>query len=563
MMPRDGEQMATASDAGELVDKAGAPRDAMWTSYAAILLSLVIAGALSTGRLVESAERLPFGPLHDRVVAAASTADDLARRAGLDRPSTWAEVARAGAVRAEPMVADGARRAMERIATVVPSTLPSIGSGPPVLIARSVGKEMRSGGIIGLLTRDEEDRGGDAASDAVPIPESPLDGVAPSSPGAELLDGREAGAQTESAQETSGSEADPGADGDKSQGAEPAVRNRSLAEAEAGAKGEWTPPPSDRDRRAGSSNESRASAVARDLSRIAASVPTPRVFDERDPLRVHVAGDSMAQPLGYALQRAVVDDPRVVVTLDFHISTGLVRPDYFDWPERIEETLDPSAGPPGRPLPEVIVFFVGGNENQNMRVGIREVLMVGTPEWAEVYGQRAAKVMDLAGKGGARVVWVGMPVVRDPEFNEAARGMNSSVAAAADARPWVNFVDIWTLFAGPDGGFSPFLPGARGDLGQMREEDGIHLSGEGTNLLAEQVFTMLGGVWDLRTPTPTATATANRERYADGDQHGSAHGNSDSVGYPRLHQRLRLFVGPGYPREQRRRSRRGRSRRHR
>ncbi len=561
-------------------------RDAVPATYVAILTALAIAGAMSTGRLVESAERLPFGPARERFVSLAIEVHAAASRAGFDRPAEMIEAVRASAERAEPIIAAQASKAFDRSVLAVRTNLTSAGTGAPALIARSIradrethgssqdmslpvpaeagtpGVESPSFGDTGDLEPDSArseasdesgagsgSAGGEAAGSNVDRNGETQDADAGSSDSAPA--GAESDSQGQDRISGLGSVPGLGPDLDPSPGPSPGLgldnpprtltdgldspapapapgadegsrgmespsdpaagvsaateRVRRLAEAEAGANGEWMPSISD-----GSASGRRAAAIraAREIASIAAQVPAPRRLDSRVPLRVHVAGDSMAQPLGYALQRLVVDDPRVAVTLDFKISTGLVRPDYFDWLERIAMTLDPRFGQPNGPKPEVIVFFVGGNENQNMRVGIREVLLVGTPEWAEAYAERAARIMDIAGRGGSRVVWIGMPVIRDPAFNAAALRVNQTVSKAAEVRPWVHFVDIWAMFSGPDGDFAPFLPGPDGAPIQVRDEDGIHLSSDGTRVVGDEVFSVLGAVWDVRTPTPTSTATS-------------------------------------------------------
>lgn len=548
------------------------PRDAVAATYVAILVALGLAGALSTGRLVEAAERLPFGPARETAVTLAVEAHTLATRAGLHRPSAAVDAARAAAERAEPVVAAEIGDVADRIGNAVSRILSLAGTGAPTLIARSLGAEIdsngagafgdagraserdRAGGEGSTATAEDRDDGADSgAGSGQSLGQdsaedsgtgsgegsgSDRSGDGRSDEGAREGGGLDLSGETATALDPTAGSGDAeatasghGADlgsgtdldigwgdgagdgtaaemgGGREDGAgdtiDSAARRRStLAAAEAGADGDWTPWPG------GPEGAPGPGRITREIRRIATRVPAPRRLDPTDPLRVHVAGDSMAQPLGYALQRLVVDDPRVVVTLDFRISTGLVRSDYFDWPERLASTVDAREGPPNLPAPEVVVFFVGGNENQNMRVGIQTVLLRGTPEWAEAYGERAAEVMDIAGRGGARVVWVGMPVVRDPDFNAAAQRMNAAVSAAAENRPWVTFVDIWSMFAGPDGGFAPFLPGADGAPVQMRDEDGVHLSEDGTRRVGAAVFRSIGGVWDVRTPTPTSTSTS-------------------------------------------------------
>jgi hypothetical protein len=194
-----------------------------------------------------------------------------------------------------------------------------------------------------------------------------------------------------------------------------------------------------------------------------------------NPLRVLTAGDSFAQPMGYDLNGYASRHKMIVTQLDFRISSGIARPDYFDWPARLRAIMAQE------PAPEVVVFVVGGNDTQNMWNAER-VFVRGTPAWHAEYSRRAAEVMDIVGERGARLYWVGMPITRDEERNGYVQVMNQAVVDATEGRPWVHFVDIWELFQDNNGNFATYLPNERGEMVQVRQNDGIHL-------------TLLGNTW--------------------------------------------------------------------
>src|SRR6266550_7270589 len=58
-----------------------------------------------------------------------------------------------------------------------------------------------------------------------------------------------------------------------------------------------------------------------------------------DKLRVVVVGDSLATGLGIYLER-VLKPSLVRVSRQGRISTGLARPDYFDWPQAMSEIVE-------------------------------------------------------------------------------------------------------------------------------------------------------------------------------------------------------------------------------
>lgn len=228
-----------------------------------------------------------------------------------------------------------------------------------------------------------------------------------------------------------------------------------------------------------------------------------RTVSPADPLRVLVIGDSFAEPLGYELQRQAGLGEPLSARLDFKIATALTRPDYFDWPARLAELMV------GEPHPEAVVAVFGGNENQNMLSPAEDALWkVGDPDWEEEYQRRVAAMMDLCQRPDLRLYWIGMPPMEDESHGAAARSINKVVPAAAASRPWVRFVPSWDLFAGPDGGFTPFQRDATGEEVVIRQPDGVHLTRPASDRLAAEILGRLKRDWRLVTPTPTPSATS-------------------------------------------------------
>jgi hypothetical protein len=220
--------------------------------------------------------------------------------------------------------------------------------------------------------------------------------------------------------------------------------------------------------------------VALNTSALGRVEPT-RTVSRSAPLRVYVAGDSAAEPLGYEVQRLSAADGLITAVVDFKVSSGLANPGYFNWPARLEQAMA------ARPAPEVVVLFLGGNDHLQMR-GQQGTVQPGQPGWIAEYTRRAGEMMDIAGRGGARVYWVGMPVVRDPARNSSVAAVNAAFVAAAAERPWVRYLDIAPLFGDVDGGYSAYRPDAEGEQTRVRQDDGIHLAQAGSQWVATLLF---------------------------------------------------------------------------
>ncbi|MBA2729914.1 MAG: DUF459 domain-containing protein [Euzebyaceae bacterium] len=208
-----------------------------------------------------------------------------------------------------------------------------------------------------------------------------------------------------------------------------------------------------------------------------------------DPLRMWVGGDSLTSEFGPALVDVAVRTRRVAAEVDFRFSTGLARPDFFDWPaqlRRVAATADP----------DVFVVMFGANDGQNLQVDDR-VLTFGTPAWHAEYHRRVTALMQRLSARGRWVWWVGQPGMRSADFDARMSLLNDVYRSAAADHQRVAYVDSRALFTGPTGAFSPYLDDARGNRTLMRQQDGIHLTRAGGQRLAGTVFAEIDARWAL------------------------------------------------------------------
>lgn len=207
-----------------------------------------------------------------------------------------------------------------------------------------------------------------------------------------------------------------------------------------------------------------------------------RRFDARRPLRVWVAGDSMAFHFGLQLDRMARRSGVMRVALDSQPSTGLIDRGDVRWLERLRATLD------GR-RPDVFVLSFGANDADVLRH--RGVAYApGHAEWREGYRERARAIMELVGRRRP-TYWLGMPVMRSATYLQKITVMNSVFVEESARVEGVRFIDTVPRYSAPDGSFTAFLPDGAGRLRLVRMEDGIHYTPEGARQLSAHVFEML------------------------------------------------------------------------
>ena len=220
--------------------------------------------------------------------------------------------------------------------------------------------------------------------------------------------------------------------------------------------------------------------------------PTPRpAWTPQDPLHLWVGGDSVAGFLSIEMVNLAQQTGVIQAHGHYKISTGLSRPDYYDWPAHL--AADATAY-----NPQVVIFCAGANDDQPLQTasGIADF---GSAAWVGEYSRRVGTMMDMLVAQHRLVVWVGLPLMRAADFNARMSVIDSIDKAQAALRPGVTFVDSRPIMADAQGQYSDYLPDASGQLTLMRAGDGIHLTPAGGTRLAGAVLDVVRGLWSSAT----------------------------------------------------------------
>jgi uncharacterized protein len=216
---------------------------------------------------------------------------------------------------------------------------------------------------------------------------------------------------------------------------------------------------------------------------------TVRRATRRDPLDVWVGGDSLTSEFGPALADRLARTRRAGAEVEFRFSSGLARPDFFDWPARLSEIV-------AEQDPDVFVVMFGANDGQNIAVR-GQVLEFNSTAWRREYTRRVSAVIDVLSGDGRQLYWVGQPIARAADFDAKMQVLNEIYAEQADGRDGVTYVDTRPLFAGPDGAYAAYLPDDNGQSMLMRQQDGIHLTRAGGERLTSVIVSSLNKRWPL------------------------------------------------------------------
>ncbi|WP_322796809.1 DUF459 domain-containing protein [Tepidiforma sp.] len=220
------------------------------------------------------------------------------------------------------------------------------------------------------------------------------------------------------------------------------------------------------------------------------ATPTPdprpklRTPTAADPLRVWIGGDSMAKVLGEAFLRQAAETGVIAATHDPQLSSGLTRPDFFDWPGHFNSLVQNGNY-------EVFIVMFGANDSQGIRTPDGKIFQPGEEGWTAEYRRRVAGVMDLLGGNNRLVLWLGQPIMRSAEFSERMAALNVIYREEAAKRPWVRFIDLWPLFTTPSGGYDAYLQDDDGEVKEMRHPDGVHFVRDGAERASRAIMAVL------------------------------------------------------------------------
>jgi uncharacterized protein len=202
-------------------------------------------------------------------------------------------------------------------------------------------------------------------------------------------------------------------------------------------------------------------------------------LDPEDPLRLWIGGDSLAGSLGTSLGELTGKSGVVQPIVDSRVSSGLLSPDFFDWPKKGAEDMSTYD-------PDVTVFIIGANDAKNLARGADQ-----DPQWRARYTAVVEEMLEVLAGNGRTVYWLGAPIMSDTAYSERVKGVNSVYQEVAAEHPEVRYVDAFTVLSGPDGKYAPTLRRDDGNVVRVRARDGIHLTPAGGDVLARTVLEQL------------------------------------------------------------------------
>lgn len=235
----------------------------------------------------------------------------------------------------------------------------------------------------------------------------------------------------------------------------------------------------------------------------ASAAPAKQVFNARKKLKLYTGGDSLMETVGLAIAQIA---PRTGVIKvepnDSHISTGLNRPDSFNWFNQLRDVL-------AKQDPDVINLMFGDNDTDafmsGMPDGAPQIQSFGDAAWEQEYRRRVGGMMDLAiQKPGRFVIWIGEPQMERADLNAKQVKLNEIYKSEAAKRPGrVSYLDLYELFTPGGAPYSDSFT-SNGTTAVVREPDGEHITMDGGAVISGEILKLVREHFDLQGALPAS-----------------------------------------------------------
>lgn len=229
------------------------------------------------------------------------------------------------------------------------------------------------------------------------------------------------------------------------------------------------------------------------------------------PIRILLTGDSLMEALGPQMQKSLAGYENITLIPIGKRSTGLSRPDFYNWPQVLEENLR-------QHRPHIVVMWVGTNDPQ----GIYGKKGLGEPcskEWLKAYTYKLMEIAGLCQKHHARLIFMGPPVMDEEPLNTQLLKITDIMRRTCKHYK-LGFIDTRPLLADKQGKYVHRATMPDGKVKDIRWKDRVHITGDGNILIMKKLLPYMGSI------IPEERTKGNRLQHTDKSSRPTSAGRS-------------------------------------
>lgn len=252
------------------------------------------------------------------------------------------------------------------------------------------------------------------------------------------------------------------------------------------------------------SAEDQGQAAPKCAEEFALSPKLERALKERQPIDVGVFGDSFGDGIWAGLYNEFRDVENMIVHRFTKQSTGFTRYKSLNLLDTARDQLA------SQPVDLAVISF-GANDTWDIwEEG--KLMPYMSADWQRLIGDRVRDYIRQLEDSGAQVVWIGLPAMRKPAFNEQVIQMNEfNKKLMCELK--VPFIDTRPKSLDDDGNYTETMQkGGEGPPIMARAGDGIHMTMTGYRILIEDMTDDIRGAIPAKPkPKPSDSAKAVAE----------------------------------------------------
>jgi len=221
--------------------------------------------------------------------------------------------------------------------------------------------------------------------------------------------------------------------------------------------------------------------------------PEPEFVLPTEPMRVLIVGDSLAATgFGALLEDKLDAHPLVTCYRKGKSSSGLARPDFYDWQDQASRQVEFRK-------PDLVIVLIGGNDGQDIPPwkGSKRVQW-GSDGWPAAYRVRVDDMLTrvstpqpdsdgVTPELGAEVVWLGLPVMGMRSFERKLVLIREVQEQAVADFPRARYLATNDYLLDEDGAMLVRAE-VDGKVQALRAEDRIHFSMPGSEFLSARIY---------------------------------------------------------------------------
>ena len=225
----------------------------------------------------------------------------------------------------------------------------------------------------------------------------------------------------------------------------------------------------------------RASAQISDENASADTAIIEQSSDDKIVLKqgdsVLITGDSMMQYIGMIASQNYPKLGLKVLDLSKQ-STGLLYKKSHNWAQVIKDTLAQNQDI------KLLVMLIGANDPWGRSIN-GKFYELNSSEWREFYARRVDEIYKIAKASNVKVLWLSLPCMQKTDYAKKIELLNEIYKSASEQNGQI-FINTSEYLCQNDN-FLTHL-NINGKRSKIRQDDGIHISKAGSQILADEIL---------------------------------------------------------------------------